>query len=115
MKSLSNLLLIPVLTSSIAVGGCEVLKLFSSSTEVYVPNNAVAELRGPHKVKVWTRDRDGVVRKGYVMAHDRWLIGPPASVIPESAKPTVKPENSTFDQEASPKMLAEIDHDCLGK
>jgi hypothetical protein len=111
MKSLSNLLLIPVLTSSIAVGGCEVLKLFSSSTEVYVPNNAVAELRGPHKVKVWTRDKDGVVRKGYVMAHDRWLIGPPASVIPESAKP----EKSNLVPESSPKMLAEIDHRCLGK
>jgi hypothetical protein len=97
--------------SSIAVGGCDVLGLFSFDPEVYVPNSAVAELRGPHKVKVWTRDKDGVVRNGYVMAHDRWLIGPPASVIPDIDKP----EKSNISPESSPKMLAEIDHRCIGK
>lgn len=79
MHPRSMLLLTLVVLLSIVASGCSALVRWKTP-EVYVAANNVVELRGPATLPVWTTGKDGKRIRGYVNAHDRWLLGPAAPV-----------------------------------
>lgn len=103
--------LILVLTSfSIALvcSGCNPVAFWADlrAPEIYVPEGHLVELRGPHKIKVWTHDSQGNPVRGYVNAHDRYLIGP-ATKGKDTPSPSVTPKKTTAEDDA-PELMAEI-------
>lgn len=108
MSSLLRHRLILVLASSIVAvvcSGCNPIAFWTEmkAPEVYIPEGRLVELRGPHKVKVWTHDKQGNPVRGYVMAQDRYLLGPATPAVP--AQPEAKP-NTTSDDDG--RKFAEI-------
>jgi hypothetical protein len=72
--------------------------------EIFVPDGSAAMLRGPIRVKVWAHDQGGTLVRGYVLAHDRWLICPPG---PDAAQGDEDKPTNTPSPSRSPALPAE--------